>query len=417
MLERIKIQRFKSLKGEELHFGRVNLFIGGNGAGKSNILEAIGLIAAALNRGVQDSELSRKGVRLTPPAMMKSAFKNSDLPPTLRLEAEFTGEVEYALELSASDRHTALETFSEKGKVEGHQVFGRSRNGPTVMGKRIARTLDLHRSIWDQTRSAFDFPRPMQDEFDALSRYAIYAPQTEFLRETQTGIVESPPVGLHGEGLGAAVDSLLVQYHEGSVQAREAMNLVWLPGWTSSVGVEALNARQRSTKVVPNAGRSLFFTDKFMNMRRNKLSAYDSSEGTLYLLFIAVLLGHSEAPPIFALDSFDNALNPALTKSLIKAVVDGAKRKVESGLAIGPSQVFLTSHNPTSLDAFDLFDDDQRVFVVQRNEKGHTVATRLQPASGMSREDWARAFEGRKLSQMWIDGDIRGALGVQAPAL
>ena len=51
MLEQLKISRFKSVRDQTLDFGRVNLFIGGNGSGKSNLLEAIGLVSACLGRG------------------------------------------------------------------------------------------------------------------------------------------------------------------------------------------------------------------------------------------------------------------------------------------------------------------------------------------------------------------------------
>ena len=57
------------------------------------------------------------------------------------------------------------------------------------------------------------------------------------------------------------------------------------------------------------------------------------------------------------------------------------------------------------------FDEDQRVFVVERNEDGHTTVTRLRPKQGMSRDDWEQAMNSRNLSQLWLDGEIRGALG------
>ncbi len=142
------------------------------------------------------------------------------------------------------------------------------------------------------------------------------------------------------------------------------------------------------------------------------MSAYDCSEGTLYLLFIATLLLHPEAPKIFALDNVDNALNPAMTRRMLETlihVVCGPEYRENN---IGPEQVFLTSHNPTSLDAFDLFDDDQRVFVVARDAEGATKVTRLRPADGWSREDWIEANKGRNLSEMWIEGEITGALGL-----
>ena len=45
----------------------------------------------------------------------------------------------------------------------------------------------------------------------------------------------------------------------------------------------------------------------------------------------------------------------------------------------------MTSHNPTSLDAFDIFDDDTRIFVVGRKANGETAAERLTPPAGVTR--------------------------------
>lgn len=421
MLTKLKIERFKSARDVPLEFGRVNLFIGGNGAGKSNVLEAIGMVAAALSRGVTDIELTRKGVRLTPPALMKSAFKNDELPRTLRIEAEFSGDIAYEFELTASDRNTHLAFFSERALLRGEPLFGRSGAGFRVNGEPIQRTLDRHRSLWDQAHLAFDFPQQVLREFEVIGRFAIYAPQTEFLREIKSSTASEPPVGLHGEGLALAVASLIGQENTLGKSKRDqkvralvdkAFDLVWLPGWAETVKVDALDPLLKSREITTSsAGRTIFFIDKYMHERRNHLSAYDSSEGTLFLLFIAVLLVHGEAPPIFALDNVDNALNPALTRKMLERVIEIVRMKRESKLPVGPEQVFFTSHNPTALDAFDLFDDDQRVFIVARDAKGYTKVTRLKPKAGMSREEWLSLHRGRKLSQLWIDGEIRGALG------
>ena len=47
MITEIKIENFKSLHDLTLDVGRFNILIGENGSGKSNILEAITLAAAA----------------------------------------------------------------------------------------------------------------------------------------------------------------------------------------------------------------------------------------------------------------------------------------------------------------------------------------------------------------------------------
>ena len=54
MLSTIRIECFKSISELELDLGRINLFIGANGSGKSNLLEAIGVLGAAASGRVDD---------------------------------------------------------------------------------------------------------------------------------------------------------------------------------------------------------------------------------------------------------------------------------------------------------------------------------------------------------------------------
>jgi hypothetical protein len=122
---------------------------------------------------------------------------------------------------------------------------------------------------------------------------------------------------------------------------------------------------------------------------------------------------HPESPKVFAIDNIDSALNPKITRKLLETVIQATCRKQEGAENFGPDQVFLTSHNPTSLDAFDIFDSEQRIFVVMRDsEDGSSQIRRLAPPVGMAKADWIKACAGRNLSQMWIEGKIKGALGL-----
>lgn len=47
-------------------------------------------------------------------------------------------------------------------------------------------------------------------------------------------------------------------------------------------------------------------------------TGYDASEGALYVLFMLCLAIHSQVPPVFAVDSFDHALNPRLAKKIMQ---------------------------------------------------------------------------------------------------
>ena len=294
------------------------------------------------------------------------------------------------------------------------------------MGVSLADRLEQHRGLWDQVRAAVDFPSDMRDEISQFSRYVIYSPQTDFLRGRQIGKVGVLPAGLHGEGLPEAVLSYLATWNHlkrkekrrqgsGGVDWKiidESSDLVWLPGWASRFGARRGKPFLTSRDVAEPSSKTVFFVDRFMHASRNQLSVYDSSEGTLFLLFVAIILSHPRAPRVFALDNVDNALNPKLTRRLVEQIIRVVSTTANTETGLGARQVFLTSHNPTALDAFDLFSKDQRVFVVRRNKRGHTTAAPLVPPPNMTREEWQLATNGKNLSQLWLDGDIPGALGV-----
>ena len=417
MLKKLTVERFKSIRRATLELGRINLFIGGNGAGKSNILEATGVLSAAVDRGLGDADLGRKGVRITPPELMKSAFKNHELPKTLQLTAELEGDVTYRVNLTGKEDDPLLAFFSESCTQGQEPIFGRGSDGTRVLGRSVRGNLNRHRGIWDQVRTAFDFPDAVEAALHGLSQYAIYAPQTDFLRGMAAGKVDTPPIGLHGEGLPQAVRGLIVQEEEASKESPiydlkvRATDLAFLPKWARQVQVGRIDSALTSRALLDQGDDMVYFLDRYMHDRRRKLSVYDSSEGTLFLLFASILLAHDDSPKIFAFDNVDNALNPRMTRFLLEAIIEITKESSERGLSCGPRQVFFTSHNPTSLDAFNLFDDDQRVFVVERNEDGHTTVTRLKPRQEMTQEEWQQAKNGRNLSQLWLDDEIRGALG------
>jgi hypothetical protein len=422
MLKELSITRFKSVREQTLELGRVNLFIGGNGTGKSNILEAIGLASACLSRGLGDSDIGQKGLRITPPELMKSSFKNDDLPKTLKLEATFTSGATYDAVLQSREGDPLLRFFSESAKYKKRKIFGRSNRGASATGVSHADRLEQHRGIWDQIKATYEIDAAVDAEFQQFSRYVIYTPQTDFLRGRQSGRINTPPIGLHGEGLPEAVSKFLDVWRRYQFDSKPELAiekaiidacvaLVWLPGWASMFGTHYAKPTLTSRDIVDRSSELVYFVDRFMHAKRNRLSVYDSSEGTLFLLFAAITLAHPDAPKVFALDNVDNALNPRLTRLLVEQIIKVCSQSNAANTKLGARQVFLTSHNPTSLDAFDLFDDDNRVFVVRRNERGHTTAERLVPPPKMTREGWELAKSGRNLSQLWLDGDIPGALG------
>ena len=63
VLETLTVRTFKSLEDVTVDLGLVNVFIGANGSGKSNLLEALGVLSAASDGKVDDQSLLARGVR------------------------------------------------------------------------------------------------------------------------------------------------------------------------------------------------------------------------------------------------------------------------------------------------------------------------------------------------------------------
>ena len=158
MIDRLEIRNFKSIATAALEFGRVNLFVGANGAGKSNLLEAIGMYSACLGRGIDASILNSKGVRLSAPHIFTSSFKNRRIPGAIKLNGTIAG-VEYraALRLRASSSQLA---FSSESLLEnGDRIFFRGSqgaridrsldHGDTRKSRSILAKPEVNRSLWD----------------------------------------------------------------------------------------------------------------------------------------------------------------------------------------------------------------------------------------------------------------------------
>ena len=100
---------------------------------------------------------------------------------------------------------------------------------------------------------------------------------------------------------------------------------------------------------VPTTRDVIEFTDRYMKDTA-QFTGYDASEGALYVLFMLALAMHPQGPSIFAVDSFDHALNPRLAKKMMEVFCDQILRQ--------DKHVFLTTHNPLVLDGLNLSNDN-----------------------------------------------------------
>lgn len=389
-LSNLEIKGFKSILDQSIDLGQLNIFIGTNGAGKSNILEAIAMLSASLEGQVDYDRLARRGARLSSPEIFKSSFRNKDRRATISLSARGENS-SYSANILASD---SFSFHSESLYVDGKRVAGRSGNGATILGK-SAQRIPPGSSI----SSLYDLFNGLPKEMDSLKDFAIYSPATPILRGSAPDTSNKTPLGLYGGRMAEALNEYLTDTNKKDIQ-RFFRLLDWfqLVGSTESINQKLLSEHVSLGKKV------IYFKDKFMKVNFNQIYSYDVSEGALFTLFVLLLLCHKNSPNIFALDNVDSALNPGLVRELMMHIAEILKKKPEK-------QMFLTTHNPTTLDAIDLFNPEHRLFVVQRETDGVTVVKRIEPPKGFTKEDWTEKYYGMKLSELWLAG-VFGALPV-----
>ena len=113
--------------------------------------------------------------------------------------------------------------------------------------------------------------------------------------------------------------------------------------WASDIHITKPK-RSNLNPGVPSTRQVIEFQDRFLK-DKSAFTGYDASEGALYVLFMLTLAMHPDVPGMFAIDSFDHALNPRLAKRITEIF---SQLIIESG-----KMVFMTTHNPLVLDGLN----------------------------------------------------------------
>ena len=394
MLANLSVSTFKSLAAVAVELGLVNVFIGANGSGKSNLLEALGVLSAAADGKVDDQALLSRGVRPGLPALYKSAFSaksGTRIPPHLHFGADSSGaRYEVSLHNPLSDPEPAWRFMTELWEEGDRKLVGRSPRIETNPERGLAAL----KAVEVSTGAALDLLRLLQG-------YVIFSPTTSVLRGVAPETQPRQPVGLSGGNLPQAIRDLLKQRKHDDRSRRICDGVLELLDWADSFGW----ASSGRLPLSPTAAASkdvVRFRDRFMRKDRNMLSGYDASEGALYTLFLAVISGHGSSPALCAVDNADHGLNPRLARSLMGYL---CQWYLESST---PRQILLTTHNPLVLDGLPLEDDRVRLFTVSRTSSGRTAVRRVVVDEQLQE----RAERGWSLSRLWVMGHLGGVPNV-----
>lgn len=379
MLRKVTIQNYKSILDDTFELGRINVFIGENGCGKSNLLEALVLASAARTEHTSSEDLFNRGVRVAPVDLMRSAFAEAKPAEQIRIEYVLANE---------SGSYQRVSELAPVVSSDGALLWDGLYISPDM--KEFLDTL----SDELRTERAPLKKREFQKLLRALAKesqdisfddFVIYNANILALRGLEV-ISRREPLGIHGEGLDILLGTL--PEHEFSM-VNEAMQCI---RWVKQVELDKEGERRFQGLRLGRSRSNLYFVDRFMADDKNVFSAENANEGALHVLFYLALFSTTWTPAIFGIDNIETALNPQLCRDLIKQLAILAAKN--------DKQALITTHNPAILDGLNLHDDDQRLFVVYRTDEGYTRTRRIKVKPD--------APEPLKLSELWMRGYLGG---------
>jgi AAA15 family ATPase/GTPase len=392
MIEKIRIQNFKSILDYTLELGRINVLIGENGAGKTNILEAFATASAASDGELEIEDLYARGVRIAKPSITISSF----------LQKKPAQVIEFTLTTRASAENRAensswlnLRLIPDAGHIEsGWRVDAGSDGVPASLDEFEQAIVKKLRSISKVKQFSINeellhkvFAIQGWGKSEQLRNFCIYDLNPIALRGIQS-TSRRLPLGIHGENLDVFLEGLT------QAQRRELVRYSKFIPWFDDLLIDTEDELKFKGHKLGRSTSRLYFRDRFMKKGNNVFSAENANEGILHILFYLALFLSDKTPPVFAIDNIETALNPQLCRELMKSLAAMAKAH--------DKQVLITTHNPAILDGLDLHDDDQRLIVVHRNEQGHTVGKRIKLKPEMQGEPKY------KLSELWMRGHLGG---------
>lgn len=394
MLKEISIKNFKSIAEDTIQLGRVNVFIGENGCGKSNILEAVGFASADKH----DNEyLANLGIRVAKPSLIISNFKGNRQKKYFSIDIKFNEKENRSFSFYTENKENINETWNIEQMVSSNffeTIYDLISKNPNKfqeiansMGEKQAKeTEDLITMVNELKKVDYKTITELRQNSNLhLQNFLIYSINTLVLRGfTQESRKE--PVGIYGENL----DVLIANFDKEEQKQLKKYN--YLIDWLDNYFVDVNDLMKLKGYKLNRSKSTLYFSDKFMSKKNNIFSSENANEGILHVLFYLAIMISKRTPKFFAIDNIESCLNPHLCQHLMVEMCKLAKEN--------DKQMLITTHNPAILDGLNLFDDEIRLFEVKRLENGHTKTRRIKLKPEVQNE----MGEKYKLSELWTRG-------------
>jgi predicted ATPase len=355
LIEKIKLRNILSFgdKGEEIELQPLNIIIGQNASGKSNLVDVINLIKAALN--IESAEYISKNGGIN--EWIWKGNKKKDISEIHVLTKTPVTKDIFTYDFKFSEFEQRIIIFEDQIKDLSEQVLvDRTKEDwnnevtPTLLRTMLPFYILLKlRSYANlETNRSSDIRKPQLP--DALN---------DFLEED-------------GSNLALVLNDL---EHRGNIKDKIVENLRKFHSRIKDYSVRILGGTVQ-----------LFIREEGLE---RPISAMRLSDGTLRYLCLLAILCHPEPPPLICIEEPETGLHPDILPTIAELMKEAAQR----------TQLIVTTHSDILVSAFS--DMPEAVLVCEKDEDG-THFTRLEA-------DKLKAWlEEYTLGEVWMRGGIGG---------
>jgi len=380
----LQVRNFRSLKNVTWQPGDLNLVIGSNASGKSNLLQALELLSACADRGALPQYVRRAG-GMEPLVWDGTAEGFSfSLTTTAPGSARTKRRFRYALDLirvgsAFRIRHEGLDSelpgkgtalFFRRSGAEG--VIFDGGNAPRLK----VPPLPEDHTLLSIAGSPFA-PSQLTGAFgEQLLRWSIY----QDFRTDRAAPVRQSNLAQYETAVSPDGSNLVPVLHTLYNNSQRFQDEV-----DGAMG--AAFGEDFDRLLFPPAADGRVQLRLRWKSRERPDTADQLSDGTLRFLFLIAALSNPSPPPLIAIDEPETGLHPRMLPIVAEHARDAADR----------SQVILTTHSAEFLDAFSQFEPTVSVTDLEGG------ATSLRVVAGEELDYWLRAY---KLGQLYRSGTL-----------
>jgi len=366
----------------------LNVLIGANGSGKSNLIEAISLLQATptdLTKPIRDGggirEWLWKGENFPTEAILQVVIKNPFGQMPLKhvlCVTESAHRLEIKDERIENERPHSGETnvYFYYNYQNGHPILNvRATKAKTKLRKLSFESIDIQQSILAQRKDPDQYPELtyLGQEYGKIKLYRDW----QFGRYTLPRLPQQADLpNLHlAENL-SNLGLVLNRLQRNRDTKQRLLELLQ----------ELYGEIEDFYLQIEGGTVQVFFQEAHL---RSPTPATRLSDGTLRFLCLLVILLHPDPPPLICIEEPELGLHPDVLPTLIELLKEAGTR----------TQLIITTH---SADLIDELSDMPEAVLVCEKVNGSTQIKRL------DRNELSVWLENYRLGQLWRRGDIGG---------